>query len=129
MEKYFMKEWLPISEAASKLGVSDRGLYYRIEKGKVESKVEDGKRFVLIDASENISEQPSEATSEVFQKLIEEKDARIVELADQLEKVTSLLALSEKNVGVLSEQNQFLLEDNYHKPSFWQRLKARFAQN
>ena len=71
-----MKKWLPISEAASKLEISDRALYYRIEKGKVESKIEDGNRFVRVDVSENISESASETISEVFQQLFEEKDVK-----------------------------------------------------
>lgn len=126
-----MKEWLPISEAASKLGISDRALYYRIKKGKVESRTENGNRFVLmdIDPSKNASEGVSETTSEVTQKLFEEKDARIRLLEDQLEKITSLLALSEKNVSALSDQNHLLLEDTRQQPSFWQRfIKAYFAE-
>ena len=122
----FMKKWLPISEAASKLGISDRALYYRIEKGKVESKIEDGNRFVRVDVSENVSESASETVSEAFQKLFEEKDARIQQLESQVEKLFSLLAISEKNVANLSNQNQLLLEDK-RKTSFWQRFKTMFA--
>ena len=122
-----MKKWLPISEAASKLEISDRALYYRIEKGKVESKIEDGNRFVRVDVSENISESASETVSEAFQKLFEEKDARIQQLESQVEKLFSLLAISEKNVANLSNQNQLLLEDTRRKPSLWQRLKTTFA--
>ena len=121
-----MKKWLPISEAASKLGISDRALYYRIEKGKVESKIEDGNRFVRVDVSENVSESASETVSEAFQKLFEEKDARIQQLESQVEKLFSLLAISEKNVANLSNQKQLLLEDK-RKTSFWQRFKTMFA--
>jgi gas vesicle protein len=142
-----MKTWLPISEAASKLGISDRALYYRIEKGKVESKVEAGNRFVRVEISENPSENTSEAVSETvaeafeavsesFQKLIEEKDARIGQLTNQvehlqkqasqqethIERLEQLLALEQKNVHTLAEQNQLLLADSRKKPSWWQRI-------
>ena len=87
-----------------------------------------------------------------WQKVVKERDARIKQLecqvqqlekqlgnqAEQFEKqverqenhierLEQLLALEQKNVSTLAEQNQLLLEDTRRKPSLWQRLKTRFA--
>ncbi len=153
-----MKRWLTAPDAAEKLGISVRALYYRMKKGQIETKIEDGNRLILIDVPEtsgNVSSNVQEdlqETDETFLELLDEKDARIKQLERQvqqlekqlgnqaeqsekqverqenhIERLEQLLALEQKNVSTLAEQNQHRLEDTRHKSSLWQRLKVKFA--
>jgi DNA-binding transcriptional MerR regulator len=42
-----MEQWVTIPEALKIIGISERALRYRISKGTIESKMEDGRRLVL----------------------------------------------------------------------------------
>ena len=144
-----MKKWMQVAEAAEVMKVSERTLHSYIKAGKVETKKEHGKRLILVEvpdaeteASQEESEatevlqEESESTDEAYLQLMKEKDARITDLqmqvqqlTEQADRLTQLLAMEQKNVGQLTEQNQLLLEDQRQpKPSLWQRLTQRKQQ-
>ena len=133
--------WVHITEAAERLGLTERALHYRISKGTIESKMENGKRYVLLDSEEfhrNSSENTEESSDEFhrnFQMLLDEKDARIADLHKQLEESNRLLdqaqklvAIESNNVAMLTGQlkdSQLMLEDLRDKKPFWRRLFRR----
>lgn len=47
------QEWVTVTDACQSLAISQRTLYRRIDKGLIESKLDNGKRFVLIDLPSN----------------------------------------------------------------------------
>ena len=135
-----MEQWVTIPEAVTMLGLSERALRYRISKETIESKMEDGRRLVLVSLDENLP-----AT---FQGLLQEKDARISDLTNQnstlrnqlsekdrqinekdsqIDHLTQLMALATKNVGILTEQlkaKDALIA--VHSQSWWNKLVFRF---
>ena len=44
-----MGKWVPVAKATTILGISERSLRYRISKSTIESKLEGGRRFVLVE--------------------------------------------------------------------------------
>ncbi len=65
-----------------------------------------------------------------IQSLLNEKDARIQQLEGQIEKLTSIVAMSQKNIGALTEQlddSRQMIEAMRQRRTIWQRLKAVFV--
>ena len=118
-----MKEWVTISEAAHYLGITERAVRYRIDKGNLESKIDGEKRLVLVEiSSENSSE-------ELLKELVQEKDSQIEQLKgqlsekdDQISELHQLLAIAQKNIQSVTEQNQLLLEDLRPKQRWYHRM-------
>ena len=80
-----------------------------------------------IDTSKQASNQSSNETSNV-DKYIDTLIEQLEEKDKQIQELHQIVALTQKSVNQLTEQNQLLLEDNHHKPTFWQRLKSHFAE-
>lgn len=130
-----MKEWVSISEAAHCLGITERAVRYRIDKGALESKLEADKRLVLIDIpAETISEVSSEA---LLKQLMQEKESQVEQLKEQLQEkdeqiaeLHQIIAIAHKNIDRVTEQNNFLLEDLrpgkrwYHRLCWWNNNSA-----
>ena len=118
-----MKKWVTISEAAHHLGITERAVRYRLDKGTLESKLEEDKRLVLIEAA-------SETSSEDFLKqLIHEKDSQIEQIIQQLSEkdnqiaeLHQIIAIAHKNIDRVTEQNHLLLEDLRPKKRWYHRL-------
>ncbi len=124
---------LTVAEYCRKFGTADSTVRHRVKTGKLKSEVIDRLLYIVIDgdnvvptSDEQLQELGKAQKDEIqflrqqLQSVREEKDTQIKELHQ-------LLAISEKNVATLSEQNQLLLEDTRHKSSFWQRFKTMFA--
>jgi hypothetical protein len=71
-----LKKLVSSSEAAKILGLSLQGVHYRIKKGQLESKKQDGKIFVYVDSSIK-STLPSNSSKNEQNQLIESKDDQI----------------------------------------------------
>jgi len=129
---FSMEQWIPISEAAEMLGLTERAVRYRVSKGVMQSKMEDGKRFVLMDDEEMVSGNGSGEFQGNFQMLLEEKDARIsdfqtqvTEKDKQIDHLQQLVAMETRNVAMLTEQlndSKLMLEDLRTRKPFWKRL-------
>jgi len=120
-----MKEWLTITEAVKVMNVSERALRYRISRGTIESKKEDGKRVVLVEVPKTMHETAPEALQEKTER-IADLQQQVENLQDHVDKLTQLLAVGQKSIQQLTEQNQFLLEDTRQKKlSFWKRILGR----
>jgi hypothetical protein len=57
----------------------------------------------------------------------EEKEHQIQEKDNQIAELHQLLAIAQKNINSLTEQNQLVLEDMRHRQPLWQRFKAKLG--
>lgn len=124
---------LTVAEYCRKFGTADSTVRHRVKTGKLKSEVIDGLTYIVIDGDNvvptsdeqlqglvNTQKDEIQFLRQQLQSIREEKD-------NQIQELHQLLAISEKNVATLSEQNQLLLEDQRNKSSFFQRVKAVFA--
>ncbi len=90
---------LTISEAANKLGVSKEAIHNRIRRGSLQSLVEDGVKFVIIDNSETTqassrkteNKKASVHADDRYYKLLEEQNAKLQQKVESLENETRSL--------------------------------------
>lgn len=90
-----MKQWRNISDAAQRLGITERALRYRINKGTIESKMEGDRRLVLVEweemegkETENVTETEGNfrvKAETAIQRLLDSRDAHIKTLETQIE--------------------------------------------
>jgi hypothetical protein len=139
-----MEQWLPLGEAAEQLNVTERGLRYRVSKGTIESKLEDGKRDVLLNSEAKLHGNAAGDIQATFQALLDEKDERIKDwhkiLDDKDKQIDSLNHLLQdaseaqqrSDTIILQLTRQFdeqtkLLEDLRHKQDtkWYQRFFRR----
>jgi hypothetical protein len=145
-----IKSYIKISEAVEILGVADKTIRRWIDADKVEGKKINGVWHVDIDSakvlvSDKAKDKPSIALLESLllekDKQIREKDARILDLRDQLtekdeqlsrkdeqvDHLTQIVAMSQKNIGALTEQlndSRQMIEDMRSR-SWWKRIFRR----
>lgn len=125
------KEYLTVAEAARKLGLSDRAVRQWIASGKLEAE-RNGRSWRILASSlgnESASEVDFPITafmqSEIDHLRSEVKalNRHIESLTNALDHAQQLLALSQKSIQQLTEQNQLLLEDSRRrKASVWKRI-------
>lgn len=88
-----------VSDAAEKLGVSKEAIHNRIRRGSLQSIVEDGVKFVILNANKSTptkaaSVNAKKATShadERYYKLLEEQNAKLQQKVETLESETRSL--------------------------------------
>jgi vacuolar-type H+-ATPase subunit I/STV1 len=113
---------MTINDAAETLGVTVRTIQRRIQQDKMQSREDNGVRLVCVSLRQ-------EGDTVDVQQLIDEKDARISDLLTQNDDLRSqvaelhqLLAISQKNINQITEQNHLLLEDLRPKQRWYHRL-------
>ncbi len=114
-----MTDWVTVREAINILGMSEQTIHRYVAKGKLKSILENGCRLVYVKQHDN-NMLPDIPTN--FDLLFKEKDARIQQLEEQVDRLMQLLALSQKNAAGITEQNQLLLEDLRPKQRWYHRL-------
>lgn len=138
--------WHTIAEACEILGVSVRTIRRRIEQGKVDSRLEDGRRMVLVTAEDKDSATPSATDtddtvtgtpgdipsdgtveqSELIDQLKSEVEYLRKQLDDTNERHDQQKERSDTIIIQLTrqlEQSQLLLED--HSEPWYRRLTKR----
>jgi len=83
-----MNEWLPIRDAASRLGISERTIRRRMSDGIIQSKMEDGRRLIYVDPSDvgiDESDDDTDTSDAYIHQLLDEKDAMIEQLRSEIE--------------------------------------------
>jgi len=119
--------WLTVTDACQALGVSERTLRRRIEQDKMESKLEDGRRLILVDSGGQKADTTAE--NELLEQLRSENEhlrGQVISIQDELNQSrersdTIILQLTKQ-----LEQSQRLLE--YHREPFWRKwLRKRRA--
>lgn len=114
-------KWRNVSEASDLLGVSKRTIERRIHKGEIESKLENGRRLVLLPTADRQERQTDADMSQAA--LIEQLQSEVEYLRQQLSESrersdTIILQLTRQ-----LEQSQRLLE--YHQSPWWRRWFSR----
>ena len=114
-----MTDWVTVKEAVGILSMSERTIRRYIAEGKLKSRLENGRRLVYVNQHDNgmSSDIPSD-----FALLLKEKDARIQQLEEQIDRLTQLLAMTQKTASELTEQNQLLLYALRPKRRWYHRL-------
>ena len=120
--------WYTIAEAVGILGVSDRTIRRRIDKGELETKLEGKVRYIRIDSMSSI--MPDDMSSrELINQLrsenerlaqqLSEKDRQIESLQKQFEETQKDVAEASHRHDTVVMQMTKMLE--YHQQPFWQR--------
>ena len=139
-----MIKWVSVADATQLIGISERSLRYRISKGTIESKLENGKRLVCVEFDDTSHENPHATLHENTHEILHEKDGRIADLQsqvadlqeqlarrdEQIDHFQQIVAMSQKNIAALTEQlsdSRQLIEDMRQRKTVWQRLKAVFV--
>lgn len=100
---------MSIADAATKLGVSKEAIHNRIRRGSLESVVEDGVKYVLLD-SDATNKQTTKQTNKIvthqnderYYKLLEDQNERLRQKVDRLEGETK--SLREQKEQMLIEE-------------------------
>jgi len=125
--------WVSLNEAVGILGISLSTLRRRIEKGGIESKLENGRRLVRVSDETHVSFNATQSAfveqlrgeNENLRQQIQEKDKQIEKLQEQLEKTNEALAEASHRHDTVVMQMTKLLE--YQQQPFWRKLFFRKA--
>ncbi len=124
--------WYTIAEAVGVLGVSDRTIRRRIDKGELETKLEGKVRYIRIDSMS--STMPDDMSSrELINQLksenerlaqqLSEKDKQIEGLQKQLKETQKDIAETSHRHDTVVMQMTKMLE--YQQQPFWRKLLQR----
>jgi predicted site-specific integrase-resolvase len=113
------QEWVTVTNACQRLAISQRTLYRRIDKGIIKSKVDNGKRFILIELSND------KAIADSFDNVANREliDALKIENENLRKQVDQQQAI----IMQLSRNQQIMLESTEQKKQrekkpFWSKL-------
>lgn len=116
---HLAKQWQTVAEACQYLAISQRTLYRRIDKGEIESKVENGRRYVKIDLP-NGKDMADDFDSEINRELIDTLKKENENLRKQVDQQQAIIMQ-------LSRNQQMMLEsaEQKSKRGWWSRLRKR----
>jgi excisionase family DNA binding protein len=106
-----MEEWITVKEAAKIRNCTERNILKLIDKGELQAK-KDGRRWlVLMNASEQSTEQHPNSTEliSVLKAQLQEKDSQISKLQQQLEEKDSQMERLHQLLAIEKSQTQQLL--------------------
>ena len=117
--------WQTVTEACHTLGISQRTLYRRIEKGELESKLEGNRRLVLVDDSQEADgvANVADATDTALLQQVQSEKTHLREQVKALQE--ELSQTSERHDTIVLqltrqlETQQRLLE--YHQDPWYRR--------
>ena len=120
-------KWVSMTVACNALDISESTLRRRIDQGKIESKIENGKRLVLIDIdSQTTIREPNivlveqlKSEIEYLRQELERKNEQITAFDEGRQRQDTIMLQLTRQV----EQSQRMLE--YHQTSLWQRIFKR----
>jgi len=125
-----MSTQVSISDASNILGVSTKTIRRWIENGKLKAEKENGRWMVDIDDQDDVQVVYPNVQVELIETLkqqiedlkleIETKNQQIERQGEQIDHMTQLLAVAQKSIQQITEQNQLMLEDKQRK-RFWRR--------
>lgn len=106
------QKWVTVSQACLSYGVSRRTLTRRIKQGKVESKLENNRRYVLVVDSETAASQGETQEGQVETEEGQHVSGMSQEISQQLiERLESDKQLQADQIAELKEQNKALQEE------------------
>ena len=120
-------KWVSMTVACNALDISESTLRRRIDQGKIESKIENGKRLVLIDIdSQTTIREPDivlveqlKSEIEYLRQELERKNEQIAAFDEGRQRQDTIMLQLTRQI----EQSQRMLE--YHQTSLWQRIFKR----
>ena len=138
-----MGKWLTVSEAVEVLGITERAIREKVKNNKIQSKLENRRRYVWIEPHEVHHEEHHEPHHDIIQEKdgrikdlqrqvgalqdqLARRDNQIESLTQQIDHLTQIVAMSQKNVATLTEQlesSRLMIED-IRKP-LWKRIFKR----
>ena len=122
-----MTKQMSIQDAAKHFNVSDRTIRRWIKSGRLYAQLINGKYCVDIELTNHLTSDLTDDNVELVDQLRSEVErmAKLLERKDeQTDHLQQLLAVSQKSIQQLTEQNQLLLEDQRHRP-WWKLLLRR----
>jgi len=119
-------EWLTATGASQALGISERTVRRRANKGLIESKLEKGRRLFLVDIDRTVTGAATDTSA-----LVEQLRSEVEHLKQELDRRNE--QIDQQNMIVMQltrqlEQSQRLLEyhrDPWYKRWFRKRQKAQ----
>lgn len=121
-----MEKWLPFTEACPILEISESTLRRRIQEGKYESKLEEGRRYVLVDMEDESPSDDSQATAS-NETLITHLESEIEYLRRELTESRQRSDAIIMKVTQQLEHSEMQLQDMRKKRTVWQKVKDLFA--
>ena len=131
--------WYTIAEAVGILGVSDRTIRRRIDKGELDTKLEGKVRYIRIDSVS--STMPDDMSSRELINQLKSENERLVqqqsEKDKQIENLQGQLEGTQKDVAEASQRHDTILLQltrqlenqqkmlEYHQEPWWQRIWRR----
>ena len=124
--------WYTIAEAVGILGVSDRTIRRRIDKGELETKLEGKARYIRIDSMS--STMPDDMSSrELVNQLKSENERLAQQLSEkdrQIESLQEQLKETQKDVAEASHRHDTVVMQmtkivEYQQQPFWRKLFQR----
>ena len=103
---------LTISEAAEQLGISKEAIYNRVRRGSLESVVEDGVKFVILESEKSNNPVTKRVTT---RKTIQIDDRYYKLLEEQNAKLEQKIEILEEEIRTLRDQKEQMLEDKINK--------------
>ena len=122
-----MTKQMSIQDAAKHFNVSDRTIRRWIKSGRLYAQLINGKYCVDIELTNHLTSDLTDDNVELVDQLRSEVErmAKLLERKDeQTDHLQQLLAVSQKSIGQLTEQNQFLLEDTRRR-TWWKQIFRR----
>ena len=120
-------KWVSLATACQSFDISESTLRRRIEQGKIESKLENGRRLVLIESDGQMTFTAADAALvEQLQSEVEyirqdlgRRNEQIAQLEDSRQRQDTIILQLTRQL----EQSQRLLE--YNREPFWRRWLLR----
>ena len=122
-----MAKQMSIQDAAKHFNVSDRTIRRWIKSGRLYAQLINGKYCVDIELTNHLTSDLTDDNVELVDQLRSEVErmAKLLERKDeQIDHLQQLLAVSQKSIQQLAEQNHLLLEDT-RKRTWWKRIFRR----
>lgn len=104
---------MSIADAATKLGISKEAIHNRIRRGSLESLIEDGVKFVLLDSEVTNKQSTKQTPRQTNKRVAQQNDDKYHKLLEeQNEKLGQKVDTLEAQIKTLREQKeQMLIEE------------------
>ena len=104
---------LTVADAAEKLGVSKEAIHNRIRRGSLQSVLEDGVKFVILDSNVNLKTAPKKAVAKKANTVIDDRYYKLLE--EQNNKLQQRVDTLEGETRSLRDQKEQMLVDERQK--------------
>jgi excisionase family DNA binding protein len=129
-----MTTQLTIQDAMKHFNVSERTIRRWIKQGKVDAEKIGGRYFIDVDLKDSMADDRTPDKAALIGQLqaenahlrdqLTEKDNQLIRRDEQTDHLQQLLAVSQKSIQQLAEQNHLLLEDTRRR-TWWKRIFRR----